>query len=357
LLLERFGSAERIFAADESELTDAGIPINAARNLRSFNQFEALEKTLCELERLGVRLLRWSDAEFPENLRHIADPPPYFFLRGDIEALAPASVAIVGARTASDAGLRMAHRLSLELAAKGIIVVSGLARGIDGEAHRGALEGAGRTVAVMACGIDVIYPPEHRKLADAILAGRGALITELPLGTPPIAENFPARNRILSGLSLGVVVVEAAERSGSLITARLALEQDRQVFAVPGSPLNGKTRGSNRLIKDGARLVECVEDVLEELGPQLKALNITGTRSSSNMEKDAQVVRAATFTPETDEIKAVVESLKSEQKLHIDSIIEQSGLSAPIVLRILLELELKGVVSQHPGKLFALATQ
>ena len=156
-----------------------------------------------------------------------------------------------------------------ELSGKGFAVVSGLARGIDSEAHQGALDAAGHTVAVIGCGIDVIYPPENRKLAEAIIAGGGAMMSELPVGTPPVAENFPVRNRLISGLCLGVVVVEAAEKSGSLITARMALEQDRQVFAVPGSPLTGKSRGSNRLIKEGARLVDCVEDVLEDLAPQL----------------------------------------------------------------------------------------
>ena len=163
----------------------------------------------------------------------------------------------------------MANRLGLELAAKGFTVVSGLARGIDGEAHQGALDAHGKTLAVLGCGVDVIYPAEHRKLAEAIIDGGGALISELPIGMQPLAENFPTRNRILSGLCLGVVIVEAAEKSGSLITARMALEQDRQVFAVPGSPLSGKTRGSNRLLKEGAKLVECVEDVIEELAPQM----------------------------------------------------------------------------------------
>src|ERR1700680_2416314 len=182
---------------------------------------------------------------------------------------ATACVAAVGGRAASEAGLRMAQRLGFELAAHGFVVVSGLARGIDGAAHRGALEAGGRTVAVLGCGIDVAYPPEHRGLADSILERRGAVLSELPLGTAPLPENFPSRNRILSGLSLGVVIVEAAEKSGSLITARMALEQNRQVFAVPGSPLSGKTRGSNRLLREGAVLVECVEDVIEDVAPQM----------------------------------------------------------------------------------------
>ena len=202
-------------------------------------------------------------------MRQIADPPPFLFVRGPAQLTDSNCIAVVGARAASDIGRRMAQRLGLELAAKGFTVVSGLARGIDGEAHQGALDAHGKTLAVLGCGVDVIYPAEHRKLAEAIIAGGGALISELPIGTQPLAENFPTRNRILSGLCLGVVIVEAAEKSGSLITARMALEQDRQVFAVPGSPLSGKTRGSNRLLKEGAKLVECVEDVIEELAPQM----------------------------------------------------------------------------------------
>src|SRR5216684_2578357 len=269
LLLERFGSAEQIFKSTEEEITAAGVGRNVARAIAGFNDFAPLEKELCELPRLGARLVRWTDADYPPNLRQIADPPPYLIARGLLEPNDAACVAVVGARAASEAGLRMAQRLGFELAAHGFVVVSGLARGIDGAAHRGALEAGGRTVAVLGCGIDVAYPPEHRGLADSIVERSGAILSELPLGSAPLPENFPSRNRILSGLSLGVVIVEAAEKSGSLITARMALEQNRQVFAVPGSPLTGKTRGSNRLIKEGARLVECVEDVIEDLLPQL----------------------------------------------------------------------------------------
>ena len=271
LLLERFGSAERIFKASEEEITTAGVGRNVARAIAGFNDFAPLEKELCELPRLGARLVRWTDADYPSNLKQIADPPPYLIARGLLEANDTTCVAVVGARAASEAGLRMAQRLGFELAARGFVVVSGLARGIDGAAHRGALEAGGRTIAVLGCGIDVAYPPEHRGLADTIVERRGAILSELPLGTAPLPENFPSRNRILSGLSLGVVIVEAAEKSGSLITARMALEQDRQVFAVPGSPLSGKTRGSNRLLREGAVLVECVEDVIEDLAPQMAA--------------------------------------------------------------------------------------
>ena len=269
LLIEKFGSPEKIFQLKADEIAAAGVPRNTARSIAEFRDFEPLEKELCELPNIGARIIKWTDDDYPPNLRHIADPPPYLFVRGDAAMTDAACVAVVGARAASDIGRRMAQRLGLELAAKGFTLVSGLARGIDAEAHQGALDAHGKTIAVLGCGVDVIYPPEHRKLAEAIIAGGGALVSELPIGTPPLAENFPTRNRILSGLCLGVVIVEAAEKSGSLITARMALEQDRQVFAVPGSPLTGKTRGSNRLLKEGARIVECVEDVIEELAPQM----------------------------------------------------------------------------------------
>lgn len=352
LLLERFGSPERIFGTGEAELAGSGIPRPTARNIARFNDFDPIEKELCELPRVGARLLRWSDPEYPANLRHIADPPPYLFVRGALGTDDSRDIAVVGARAASDAGRRMAHRFGLELAGKGFTVVSGLARGIDTEAHQGALDSGGRTVAVMGCGIDIIYPAENAKLAAAIIDGGGALISELPVGTPPIAENFPPRNRLISGLSLGVVIVEAAEKSGSLITARMALEQDRQVFAVPGSPLTGRTRGSNRLIKEGARLVDCVEDVIEELAPQLGMTRVQESEAGSGSAREKAAERP--LEPASDEANLILNQLKESDKLHIDSIIEGSGLSVQTVLKLLLELELSGLINQHPGKLFSL---
>jgi len=368
LLLDKFGSPEKIFALDSREISAAGVPLKTARAIAAFRDFEPLEKELCELPRIGARLVRWTDDDYPPNLRHIPDPPPYLFVRGDAPLADPKLIAIVGARSASDAGLRMAERLGFELVAKGFIVVSGLARGIDGASHRGALDAGGRTIAVMGCGIDVIYPPEHRALADAIIAGGGALLTELPIGVQPLAENFPTRNRILSGLCLGAVIVEAAEKSGSLITARMALEQDRQVFAVPGSPLTGKTRGSNRLIKEGAKLVECVEDVIEELAPQMApparadSADATQTQAANRRSTPGRGVGQSIDEPSSQsgqviskEAKALLTQLNDDQKLHVDALIESSGLDAQTVLRLLLELELKGIVAQHPGKLFSLA--
>ncbi len=249
----------------------------------------------------------------------------------------------------------MAQRLGLKLAAKGFTVVSGLARGADSEAHQGALDAQGKTIAVLGSGVDVIYPPENRKLAENIVETGGALISELPMGTPPIAENFPARNRLISGMCLGVVIVEAAEKSGSFITARMALEQNRQVFAVPGSPLNGKTRGSNRLIKEGARLVDCVEDVLEELLPQLGPVSARDNHLPSIDNTKPTIIDDQAIENETTEIKKVLSYLKNADKLHVDALIEGSGLNAQTVLKLLLELELRGLVTQHPGKLFSLA--
>jgi len=371
LLIDKFGSPEKIFQLSADEIGAAGVPRNTARSIVEFRDFEPLEKELCELPNIGARMIKWTDADYPANLRQIADPPPFLFVRGTASLTDPNCIAIVGARAASDIGRRMAQRLGLELAAKGFTVVSGLARGIDGEAHQGALDAHGTTVAVLGCGVDVIYPAEHRKLAEAIIAGGGALVSELPIGTQPLAENFPTRNRILSGLCLGVVIVEAAEKSGSLITARMALEQDRQVFAVPGSPLTGKTRGSNRLLKEGAKLVECVEDVIEELAPQMvkrlpaEAAPRDAIATVVSVPLDTHRVEASTqiATPTSaDNTQIVVNSsntiltyLTDTERLHVDSIIEASGLNAQTVLRLLLELELEGRVTQHPGKLFSLA--
>ena len=352
LLLERFGSAEQVFQAREAELATAGIPRPTAQNIVGFTDFAPLEKELCELPKIGARLIRWTDHDYPVNLRQIADPPPFLFMRGTIAADNPKCVAVVGARAASDAGRRMAQRLGLELAGKGFTVVSGLARGIDSEAHQGALDARGRTVAVLGCGVDIVYPPENRKLAESIIEAGGALLSELPTGTPPIAENFPVRNRLISGMCLGVVIVEAAEKSGSLITARMALEQDRQVFAVPGSPLTGRTRGSNRLLKQGARLVECVEDVIEELAPQLGEVVQRGSEAKSVGDTIGLDQKALELEPS--EVNVILSHLKAADKLHVDSIIEGSGLNAQTVLKLLLELELRGLVTQHPGKLFSL---
>ena len=362
-LIEKFGAPDQIFGRSKDALASAGIPRKTAQAVASFNNFDNAEKAVCEMQSIGARLVGITDADYPVYLRHIADPPPFLYVRGNANLGNSHCIAIVGARAASDAGLRMAERLGLELAARGFAVVSGLARGIDCAAHQGALDAGGCTIAVMGSGIDMIYPPEHRELAAKMIANGGAVVSELPIGTPPAAENFPTRNRILSGMCLGVVIVEAAERSGSLITARMALEQDRQIFAVPGSPLSGKSSGSNRLIKNGAKLVECVEDVIEELLPQMTPDQRSGVQAQlatspklAEISKNSASSTASALDESLDDgAKVVLSCLKSADRLHIDSILASCHLSSPAVLGILLDLELRGRVAQHPGKFFSLA--
>ncbi len=266
-LLPAFGSPRAVFSASASTLqVIPGIGPKTADHIRSFSDWGKAEREVARAGTLGVAIVTCEDPLYPRNLLNIYDYPPFLYVKG---SLCPEEicVAIVGSRLASVYGRYVTEKISRELALKGITVVSGLARGIDAAAHRGALAGKGRTIAVLGCGLDIVYPPENEALA-ADIAAHGALVTEFPFGTPPNAPNFPARNRIISGISLGVVVVEAGEKSGSLITARIAAEQGRSVFAVPGAIEAAGSRGTNRLIKQGAKLIENVEDILEEILPQ-----------------------------------------------------------------------------------------
>jgi len=277
--------------------------------------------------------MTWADPDYPPNLREIHDPPPFLFVCGALLPRDAVAVALVGSRNVSAYGLRLTRELTEGLVRYGITVVSGLARGTDAAAHWTALRTGGRTVAVMGSGIDVVYPSEHHALFQAI-PGQGAVVTELFMGAQPDAENFPNRNRIISGMALGTVIVEAAEKSGSLITATLAAEQGREVFAVPGA-VGERTRGTHRLIRDGAKLTECAEDIVEEIAPQLLAR-----------------VPVAAPVDLDDEEARILECMRHET-LHIDAIIARSARPAATVLHVLLGLELKGVVQQLPGKYFA----
>ncbi len=266
-LLTAFGSPEAVFRASASTLQVLpGIGPKTADEICSFTDWRKAEQEVAQAGTLGVTIITCQDPLYPKNLLNIYDYPPFLYMKG---SLCPEEigVAIVGSRLASTYGRYVTEKLSRELALKGITIVSGLARGIDSAAHRGALAGKGRTIAVLGSGLDIVYPPENEALA-ADIAAQGALVTEYPFGTPPNAPNFPARNRLISGISLGVVVVEAGEKSGSLITARIASEQGRSVFAVPGAIESAGSRGTNRLIKQGAKLIENVEDILEEILPQ-----------------------------------------------------------------------------------------
>ncbi len=298
-------------------------------------QVEA-RRVLERARRAGLEPLGFGHPGYPPLLASIYDPPPVLWVRGARDAPAAPAVALVGARRASHAAVVVAAELGFGLARAGVTVVSGLARGVDSAAHRGALDGGGPTVAVLGCGADRVYPPEHTELARAIAAA-GAVVSEFPPGTPPRREHFPRRNRVISGLALATVVVEAGERSGSLVTARCALEQGREVMAVPGSPVGGRNRGAHALIRDGAKLVEGVDDILEEL-------RLSGCRPGA-------ISRVAVPEVVAD---PVVEALARDEARDLDTLAAQTGLDASALLARLLELELRGAVTRVGGGRFLL---
>jgi DNA processing protein len=294
-------------------------------------------RLLHRLERDGIRITCLADSDYPPLLREIHNPPPVLFYRGALPHPSRGAVAVVGSRKASLGGIRFARRLACELAESGIVITSGLARGIDTASHRGALEAGGETVAVLGCGIDMVYPPENTALARSI-ACSGAVVTELLPDVQPLRPNFPQRNRIISGLSLGTVVVEAGERSGALITASCALEQNRSVFAVPGSPGYYGSKGTNSLLKQGAKLVESVGDVLEEIAPQVKVA----------VNAQPGVAHARTSGPREQSVL----DLLSAAPVHIDEISRNLGLDSRDVVNVLFSLETKGLVKSMPGKFY-----
>jgi DNA processing protein len=301
------------------------------------------EREMAAARRLGVAFVALGEPEYPPRLRMIDDPPPLIAVRGNLAAIGAPMVAMVGARNASAAGIKFAERLADELAAADFVIVSGLARGIDAAAHRASLNSG--TVAVLAGGHDRVYPAEHADLLEAILE-RGAALTEMPLGWEPRARDFPRRNRLISGLALGVIIVEAARRSGSLITARFALEQGREVFAVPGSPLDPRAEGSNGLLKQGATLVTEAADVLSALKP------ILGRPIEFPAAEPERTTLPASEPNEDD--RARVLTLLGPTPVAIDDLIRLSGTSPAVVRTVLLELELAGRIEHHGGALVSL---
>jgi DNA processing protein len=353
-LLERFGSAEAVFGARRSELESLRLRPETVESILRKEFHEKAADELDLLREMGADVLVLDDGTYPALLRETADPPIVLYVKGAWqECLDAPSVAMVGSRRCSTYGQNAAEMLAKDLASRGVTVVSGFARGIDGSAHRGALAGGGRTVAVLGTGLDMIYPKEHAKLAEEILARGGAMVTQFPLGTPPLKDNFPYRNRIISGLSLGVLVVEATDRSGSLITARLAMEQNREVFAVPGNITSANSYGSNFLIKSaGAKLVQQWQDVVAEFPAEIAA-NILPPPLSKNANGDGPA-QAELRPADLDATESKVWLLlAADAATHIDTLIEQSGLSITDVTNALVAMEMRDLIRALPGRHFA----
>ena len=338
-ILDYFGSPENACRAPAHELESLGLEKDRALRLAFPGLLDEAARVLAAAERKGWRLLTRDDESYPPLLREIFDPPHVLYVAGDPEILSAPAVAVVGARRPTPFGRAVAERLARDLAARGLVVVSGMAAGIDSLAHWGALL-AGRTVAVLGSGFDEVYPKENKELFRKI-AATGAVVTEFPPAARPLGYHFPLRNRVISGLTLAVVVVEATRRSGSLITARLALEQNREVMAVPGNITSALSSGTNWLIKTGAKLVETWEDVVEELPSPLRE------RFLSRREEEKKKMPA--MSPEE---RTVFDRLSVETPVHIDELVEAANTSVSEMLGLLLNLELKGLIRQAPGKFF-----
>ena len=339
-LLDRFQTPEAVFRAPMKELLEIeGLGEKVAREIQRGPLEKAVEKELVLLKEAGGKMITLRDEDYPMRLKDIYDPPALLYVRGELRREDELAIAIVGSRKTSPYGRWFTEKIGQDLARHGVTVVSGMARGIDSVAHMGALQGGGRTIAVLGCGVDVIYPSENRNLFHQIIE-HGAVLSEFPMGSPPEGGHFPRRNRIISGLSIGVVIVQASAESGSLITAGYALEQGREVFAVPGNVGAEGSRGTNQLIKEGAKLGESTEDILEEILPQWKR------------EKE-MLPKAETPLPDLSEEEMLLYRLLGESPLHIDAIIRESQLDPGRVSSLLLNLELKGLISQWPGKCFS----
>ena len=353
-LLERFGSAEAVYRATRAELEKLRLLPEAVDSIIARDMHDRAEGELGAVRKLGGDILILDDGVYPPLLREIFDPPVTLYVKGAwSECLEQPCIAIVGSRKCSTYGQNSASMIARDLAQRGVTVVSGFARGIDAAAHRAAIEGGGRTIAVLGTGIDQVYPRDHKKLAEEILNAGGALVSQFPLSTPPVSENFPYRNRIISGLSLGVIVVEAAENSGSLITARLAIEQNREVFAVPGNITSRNSFGTNYLIKGaGAKLVQQWQDVAAELPPQIAAKLLPPPLADK--KKQRSVADQLSFVPQglTGFEQSVFKLLSADNPAHIDSLVNQSRLTIPDLTSALLTLEMRDLVRALPGKCF-----
>ena len=340
-LVERFKTPESVLGATAAQLGSVTrLPAATVEALVRFDWRDRVEAELTRAMDMGYRLITLRDSAYPARLREIWDPPPVIWVDGDFKPGDHAAVALVGSRAATEHGRETSRRLAAELTSLGVTVISGGAAGIDTAAHQGALAAGGRTVAVLGCGLDIVYPPANRNLFQRV-ARSGAVISEYPLGTQPKPGHFPRRNRIISGLSAAVVVVEASSTSGAIITARLALEQNREVLAVPGRALALRNRGAHDLIRQGARLVETGRDILEEIRPQLEPV-MSPRRGTADPEPARQPQNGR-------EVNAVLSAI-GDEAVHMDIMCRKLGWSPSQLAPILLDLELKGQITQLPGR-------
>jgi DNA processing protein len=351
-LVEHFGTVGAIFRASLTELEATGMLAVSAQAIATGKSLELAQEECGKAAGAGAHVITLDNAAYPAPLKQIYDPPPILYVRGSVEALSRPGIAMVGTRHPTPYGTGMAERLATDLSAHGLVIFSGMARGVDTASHRGALAGKGCTVAVLGTGIDVPYPKENTRLSEQIVASGGALISEFPVSTFPAPQNFPIRNRIISGIAIGVLVVEAAEYSGTRITARCALEQSRDVFAVPGNVTNKNSWGPNTLIKQGAKLVATWEDVWEELPENVRlALTPVGSAASKEGETASLFANDQKMSPHESRIYSL---LKADESTQIDEIVErlEAELSSSEIFAALFELELAGKVRQLPGKNF-----
>ena len=347
--VERCGCAARVLHLPLTELEGLQLPAQSAQFIASGEAAHAADQELEKLAGTAAGIVTFHDEAYPERLREIYDPPALLWTRGDAALLAKPALAVVGTRHPTPYGTGMAERLSRDLAMRGLIILSGMARGVDTAAHKGALAAKRPTIAVWGTGVDVIYPKENKSLAEQVVAGGGLILSELPLGTFPAPQNFPRRTRILSGMSVGVLVIEAAEYSGTRVTARCALEQNREVFAVPGNVTTKNAWGPNMLIKQGAKLTSCWEDVWEELPTQIRM----GLEQSEGFASEGTSIASLFEEPPLPPSEArVLGVLRQDEALQMDEILEklEPEVSSSEVFTALFELELAGRIRQLPGK-------
>ena len=349
-LVEHFGRPEGVLNASLTELEATGMMAVSAQSIATGRSLDLAQQECAKASEAGARIVALSDPEYPGRLKEIYDPPVVLYVRGKVELLSRPGIAVVGTRHPTPYGTGMSERLSTDLAAHGLVIISGMARGVDTAAHRGAISAKGKTIAVFGTGIDVMYPKENTRLAEHILALEGALISEFPVGTFAAPQNFPIRNRIISGMSVGVLVVEAAEYSGTRITSRCALEQNRDVYAVPGNVTNKNAWGPNTLIKQGAKLVATWEDVWEELPADIQVA-LSAEQHESVEPSTASLFPDAAASPHE---KKILKLIKPDESTHIDQLVEmlEGELSSSEIFAALFELELNGKIRQLPGKNF-----